>query len=125
MQARASIRTAPKDRGGSTGDQGADTLLTAPGVPSSVDRSMAKARPLRKTGRKTGGKSAKERQLSRAEVKRTPAKHPPKPADGSPSRKPVPLRPTRKAVVVATPERQMAAAEIAPPLPAPIASFTF
>jgi hypothetical protein len=86
---------------------------------------MAKARPLRKTGGKTGGKSAKERQLSSAEVKRTAAKRPPKPADRAPSRKPVPLRPTGKAVVVAPPERPMAAPEIAPPLPAPIASFTF
>jgi len=87
---------------------------------------MAKARPLRKTGRKIGGKSAKERQLSTAEVKRTAAKRPPKPADRAASRTPVPLRPTRKAaVVVAAPERPIAAPEIAPPLPAPIASFTF
>jgi hypothetical protein len=86
---------------------------------------MAKARPLRKTGRKTGGKSAKERQLSSAEVKRTPAKSPPKQAERAPSRKPVPLRPARSAVVVAAPERPVAAPEIAPPLPAPIASFTF
>ena len=86
---------------------------------------MAKARPLRKTGRKTGGKSAKERQLSSAEVKRTAAKRSPKPADRAPSRTPVPLRPTRKAAVVAAPERPIAAPEIAPPLPAPIASFTF
>ena len=86
---------------------------------------MAKARSLRKTGRKTGGKTAKERQLSSAEGKRTAAKHPSKPADHAPSRQPVPVRPTRKAVVVAAPERQMAPPEIAPPLPAPIASFTF
>ena len=86
---------------------------------------MAKARPLRKTGRKTGGKTAKERQLSSAEVKRTAAKRPSEPADHAPSRKPIPLRATRKAVVVAAPERQIAAPEIAPPLPAPIASFTF
>jgi hypothetical protein len=90
-----------------------------------VGRSMAKARPLRKTGRKTGGKSAKERQLSSAEVKRTAAKRPPKLADRAPSRTPVPLRPARKALVVAPPERQMAPPELAPPLPAPIASFTF
>jgi hypothetical protein len=85
---------------------------------------MAKARPLRKTGRKTGGKSVKGRQLSGGEVKRTAAKRPPKPAERVPSRKPVPLRTTRKAVV-AVPERQIVAPEVAPPLPAPIASFTF
>jgi len=86
---------------------------------------MAKARPLRKTGRKTGGKSVKERQLSSAEEKRAATKRPPKPAaDRAPSRKPVPLRPTRKAVV-GVPERLIAAPEVAPPLPAPIASFTF
>ena len=82
-----------------------------------MGRSMAKARPPRKTGRKSGGKSVKERP-------RTAAKRPPKPAERAPSRKPVPLRPTRKAVV-GVPERQMAAPEVAPPLPAPIASFTF
>ena len=86
---------------------------------------MAKARPLRKTGRKTGAKSVKERQLGSAGVKATAAKRPPKAADRAASRKPVPLRPTRKTVVVAAPERQIAAPEIAPPLPAPIASFTF
>ena len=86
---------------------------------------MAKARPLRKTGRKTGGKSVKERQLSTAGVKRTATKPAPKSDEPAAGRKPVPLRPTRKAVV-AVPERQMAAAEVvAPPLPAPIASFTF
>jgi hypothetical protein len=93
---------------------------------------MAKARPLRKTGRKTGGKSAeksveksvRERQLSGGEVKRTAAKQPPNAADRAPSRKPVLVRPTRKAVVV-VPERQMVAPEVAPPLPSPIASFTF
>jgi hypothetical protein len=85
---------------------------------------MAKARPLRKTGRKTGGKSVKERQLSSAEGKRTATKPPPKPADRGPSRKTVPLRPARK-VVVGVPERQMPVPEVAPPLPAPIASFTF
>ena len=58
---------------------------------------MAKARPLRKTGRKIGGKSAKERQLSSAELKRAVTKRAAKPA----------------------------ALEAAPPLPAPIASFTF
>jgi hypothetical protein len=76
---------------------------------------MAKARPLRKTGRKTGGKSVKERQLSSAEAK---------PADRAPTTKTVPLRPARKPVV-GVPERQMAVPEVAPPLPAPIASFTF
>ena len=86
---------------------------------------MAKARPLRKTGRKTGGKSAKERELSSAEVKRTASKRPSKAADPALSRKPAPLRQARNAVVVAPPERQMPAPEIAPPLPAPIASFTF
>jgi len=85
---------------------------------------MAKARPLRNTGRKTSGKSAKERQLSSAEAKRTAAKQPPKPADRAPSRKAILLRPARKAVV-APPERPMPAPEVAPPLPAPIASFTF
>jgi hypothetical protein len=85
---------------------------------------MAKARPLRKTARKTGGKSVKERQLSSAEVKRTATKRPPQPADRAPNRKTVPPRPARKAVV-GVPERQMAAPEVAPPLPAPIASFTF
>jgi hypothetical protein len=86
---------------------------------------MAKARPLRKTGRKTGGKSVKERQLSSSEVKRTAAKRPPKPADRAPSGKLAPLRPTRKAVVAVI-ERQIAAPAIPPPpLPAPIASFTF
>ena len=90
-----------------------------------MDRSMAKARPLRKTGRKTGGKSAKERQIGGAEAKRTAAKRPPKPADRVASRTAIPLRPTRKAVVVAAPERQMPAPEVAPPLPLPIASFTF
>ena len=89
-----------------------------------MGRSMAKARPLRKTGRKTGGKSVKERQLSSAEVKRAATKQTPEPADRAPSRKAVPLRPTRK-VVVGVPERQMVAPEVAPPLPAPIASFTF
>ncbi len=84
---------------------------------------MAKARPLRKTGRKTGGKSVKERPLSGAEVKRTAAKRAPKPADRVASRQPVAPRPSRKAVVA--PERQMVAPEIPPPLPAPIASFTF
>ena len=84
---------------------------------------MAKARPLRKTGGKTGGKSVKERQLSGGEVKRTAAKRPPKPADRVAIRKPVALRPSRKAAVVA--ERQIVAPEVPPPLPAPIASFTF
>ena len=85
---------------------------------------MAKARPLRKSARKTGGKSVKERQLSSAEVKRTATKRPPKPADHAPSRKTVLLRPARKAVG-GVPERPIAAPEVAPPLPAPIASFTF
>jgi hypothetical protein len=82
---------------------------------------MAKARPLRKTGRKTGGKSVKERQLSGAEVKRTAAKRPPKPADRVANRTAVALRPIRKAAVAP----QVIAPEIPPPLPAPIASFTF
>jgi hypothetical protein len=86
---------------------------------------MAKARPLRKTGRKTGGKSAKERQLGATAVTRTAAKRPPKSVDHVASRNAVPLRPARKAVVVAAPERPVDAPEIAPPLPAPIASFTF
>ena len=85
---------------------------------------MAKARPLRKTVRKTGGKSVKERQLGSAEVKRTAAKLSAKPADRAQSAKPVLLRANGKAVV-GVPERQMAAPEPAPPLPAPIASFTF
>jgi hypothetical protein len=84
---------------------------------------MAKARPLRKTARKTGGKSAKERQLSSAEATRTAAKRPAKPVDREVGGKPIALR--RKAPVVAIPERQVAAPEVAPPLPAPIASFTF
>jgi hypothetical protein len=86
---------------------------------------MAKARPLRKTGRKTGGKSAKERQLSSPEAKQTASKRPSSPADGPPTRMPAPLRPARKTAAVAVPERQLAAPEMAPPLPAPIASFTF
>jgi hypothetical protein len=85
---------------------------------------MAKARPLRKTGRKTGGKSVKERQLSSAEAKREATKRLAKPADRAPTTKTVPLRPARKPVV-GVPERQMAVPEVAPPLPAPIASFTF
>jgi len=85
---------------------------------------MAKARPARKSARKTGGKSVKERHLSSGEVKRTATKRPPKAADHGASRKNVPLRPARKAVGGA-PERQMATPEVAPPLPAPIASFTF
>ena len=85
---------------------------------------MAKARPLRKSTRKTGGKSVKERQLSSAEVKRTATNRPPKPTDHAPSRKTLPLRPARK-VVAGVPERQMATPEVPPPLPAPIASFTF
>jgi hypothetical protein len=83
---------------------------------------MAKARPLRKTGRKSGGKSAKEAR-STTEVKRTAAKLPPKAADRLGSGKPILARPSRK--TAAPPERQMVAPEIPPPLPAPIASFTF
>jgi hypothetical protein len=105
-----------------------------------VGRSMAKARPLRKTGRKSGGKSAKEARSS-AEVKRTAATLPPKPADRLASRKPVPARPSRKELpsrktrpsrkelpsgkAPGGPERLVVAPEIPPPLPAPIASFTF
>jgi hypothetical protein len=86
-----------------------------------VGRSMAKARPLRKTSRKSGGKSGKEPRIS-AEVKRTAAaKVPPKPVDRL--AKPVLVRPSRK--TAAPPERPLAAPEIPPPLPAPIASFTF
>jgi hypothetical protein len=88
-----------------------------------VGRSMAKARPLRKTGRKSGGKSVKESPRSSGEVKRAAAKLPPKPADRIASRKPAPARPTRKTASV--PERQVVVPEIPPPLPAPIASFTF
>ncbi len=86
---------------------------------------MAKARPLRKTGSKTGGKAAKPRQLNGGEVKVTSSKRQAKPADRSAGSKTVPLRPARSAVVLAAPERPVAAPEIAPPLPAPIASFTF
>jgi len=84
---------------------------------------MAKARPLRKTGRKSGGNSVKERPRSSTEVKRTASKRPAKPVDRVASRTPVPPRPTRKATGAA--ERQIVAPEIPPPLPAPIASFTF
>jgi len=83
---------------------------------------MAKARPLRKTGRKSGGKSVKEA-LRSAEVKRTAGKLPPKTADRLASRKPVLARSSPKTAVPR--ERQMVAPEIPPPLPAPIASFTF
>ena len=84
---------------------------------------MAKARPLRKTSRKSGGKSVKERPQSSGGVKRAAAKVPPKPVDRVASHKPVPARPSRKAA--STPERQVVVPEIPPPLPAPIASFTF
>ena len=84
---------------------------------------MAKARPLRKTGRKSGGKSVKERPQSGGEVKRAAAKLSPKPAERSASRKPEPARPSRKMATAA--ERQVVVPEIPPPLPAPIASFTF
>ena len=89
-----------------------------------MGRWMAKARPLRKTGRKSGGKPAKEARSS-TEVKRTVAKDlaKPKPAERIATRKPVPARPSRKAPT--PPERQMVTPEIPPPLPAPIASFTF
>lgn len=89
---------------------------------------MAKARPLRKTGSTTGGKnagkSAKERPLGSTVVKRAASKRPAEPAERPSGRKTVPLHPDRKAVL-GGPERQMAAPEVAPPLPAPIASFTF
>jgi hypothetical protein len=105
------------------------TLLTEPGVASSVGRSMAKARPLRKAGRKTGAKSVKNRrgpsaELKRPTAKRAATKRPVKPPIRAAARAPVSPSPIRrKATVVA--ERQTVNPEIPPPLPAPIASFTF
>jgi hypothetical protein len=86
---------------------------------------MAKARPLRKAGRKTGAKSVKNRRGPSAELKRPTAKRPVKPATRAAARKPVSPSPVRRKAAVAAADRPMASPEIPPPLPAPIASFTF
>ncbi len=85
---------------------------------------MAKARPLRKAGRKTGAKSVKNRRGPSVELKRPAAKGPVKPATRVAARKVVSPSPARRKAPV-TAERQLASPEIPPPLPAPIASFTF
>lgn len=98
-----------------------------------MGRSMAKARPLRKAGRKTGAKSVKNRRgpsaqlkpaAKRAAAERVAAKRPAKPAASVAARKPVSPSSIRRKATVPT-ERQLVSPEIPPPLPAPIASFTF
>jgi hypothetical protein len=85
---------------------------------------MAKARPLRKAGRKAGGKPVKSRPAA-ARKSATP-KRPSKPAARA-GRKAVAAPPARRKAVTATAgsNRKVAVPEIPPPLPAPIASFTF
>jgi len=87
---------------------------------------MAKARPVRKADRKSGGKANKR--PSRAAAARKPA------TAKSPSRTPevrVRSKPTSgggRKVAGASPkasERQAIVPETPPPLPSPIASFTF
>ena len=85
---------------------------------------MAKARPLRKAGRKTGAKSVKNRRGPSAQLKGPAAKRAVKPATRGATRKPVSATANRRKAT-GTSERQMSSPEIPPPLPAPIASFTF
>jgi hypothetical protein len=91
---------------------------------------MAKARPLRKPGRKAGSKSAKNRRQGGvgAQAKRPVAKRAAKPARPAHGSRTSALPAQRKlgaggATRVA--ERPAVTPEIPPPLPAPIASFTF
>jgi hypothetical protein len=92
---------------------------------------MAKARPLRKAGRKAVGKPVKSQRRaaapkSQSAATKHPSKRPAKPAARA-GRKVVAAQPARRKAVVAagTTNRKVAVPEIPPPLPAPIASFTF
>ena len=87
--------------------------------------SMAKARPLRKAGRKSGSKPAKNRRQPGAGAQpKRPAAKPARAAQSNRASTPV-----RQKVVaggaVRVAERPVVSPEIPPPLPAPIASFTF
>ncbi len=87
---------------------------------------MAKARSLSKPSRKAGGKPGKARRP--AEAQHPVAKREAKPAVKAAARQPVAAPPARRKTAVSparVAERNVELPQTPPPLPAPIASFTF